>query len=140
MKLHAQVVNCGSHSGRTVTLSGKTAALDAGHAARVALALHANKVAVYERQGDDLILVLTNGEWIRLNNFFRDDADGRPVLLLEKADCADADVEGADARYIEIIFRDDHQGILQPILPEESCGRIADQTTPEVGFDPDPPS
>jgi hypothetical protein len=112
-------------------LSGKKATLDAGHAARVALALQADKVAVYERQGDDLILVLTNGEWIRLNNFFKDDADGRPVLLLEKTDCADAKVEGADGRYIEVLFRDDRQGILQPILPEDSCGRVLDQTAPE---------
>ncbi|MBL1256118.1 Ig-like domain-containing protein, partial [Methylocystis sp. Sn-Cys] len=131
MKLRTQVVNSGSHSAHTVILSGKRATLDAGHAERVALALHANRVAVYERQGDDLILVLTNGEWIRLNNFFRDDADGRPVLFLEKDDCAEADAEGVDGRYIEINFRDDRQGILQPILPEESCARIDDQSAPE---------
>ncbi|WP_330083294.1 Ig-like domain-containing protein [Methylocystis iwaonis] len=131
MKLRTQVVNSGSHSAHTVILSGKRATLDAGHAERVALALHANRVAVYERQGDDLILVLTNGEWIRLNNFFRDDADGRPVLFLEKDDCAEADAEGVDGRYIEINFRDDRQGILQPILPEDSCARIDDQSAPE---------
>ncbi|WP_404401365.1 M60 family metallopeptidase [Pelagibacterium halotolerans] len=76
-------------SGRTDTVdTAGNWIVDVSAASRITMHSPADDVVRYERVGDDLRLVLENGEVILLKNYFRDDADGWPALEFEEGSMA----------------------------------------------------
>ncbi|MEG9884031.1 MAG: Ig-like domain-containing protein, partial [Hyphomicrobiales bacterium] len=82
MNIRAESVSSLTGERRAVLLSEQETRLAVGQVSTVSLAIEVHQVVGYEREGDDLIVILTNGETIILSDYFLDDADGKPVLQL----------------------------------------------------------
>ena len=111
MNIQAELFTSASSTPQQVTLSFDTAVIEAGSLERVALHLRVSDVETYIREGDDLILVLANGERIVLADFFREDSDGRPILTLV-ADSGDT--------FVEVGFAGDAPGVLEVVFSDDS--------------------
>ncbi|WP_404401466.1 FG-GAP-like repeat-containing protein [Pelagibacterium halotolerans] len=111
-----QIVDAATGQMRTVGPDlANGAVLDVGDAARVAFDFPADAVAIYERVGDALVVVLTSGETVLLEDFFREDADGRPVLEVA------GDAGGAP---VEVVFDTAGQGVLAPAFVEGGADAV----------------
>ena len=118
MDIEAQITSSVTSRQSTVSLAGRETRLDAGHLSKIALRVEPGDVVRYQREGHDLILVLTNGETLILADYFLDGGDGQPVLQLLDS--------GADA-YVDVGFDSSSAGLMQPII--EGDGWLATGTS-----------
>ncbi|WP_205602498.1 Ig-like domain-containing protein [Chelativorans alearense] len=114
MNIQAEVIHTGSSTPQTAVLAGPSSLLKAGNAARVTLLIPETDVVVYERLGDDLVLTLADGRKIRLEDFFRNDADGEPSLRFVDGEHAG----GGD--FADTSFHNAPQGIVEPAISGQS--------------------
>lgn len=89
MNIKTEGVPSATDRSETMSLSGHRAWLDAGHLSNVALSLRTDDAVGYRRDGDDLIVVLANGETLILVDYFLDDMDGKPVVQLLETEVGD---------------------------------------------------
>ncbi|MGN6448371.1 MAG: Ig-like domain-containing protein, partial [Brucella intermedia] len=82
MTIRAEVTAAGSSHAVVSRLGAGVAHLNVGDARLVKLDVPASEIVSYERRGDDLVIVLANGQRLILDDYFRTDGDGHPRLLL----------------------------------------------------------
>uniref|UniRef100_UPI00135AC19F BapA prefix-like domain-containing protein n=1 Tax=Chelativorans xinjiangense TaxID=2681485 RepID=UPI00135AC19F len=116
MNIQAEVIHTGSFTPQATVLAGPSSLLKAGDAARITLLIPEADVVVYERLGDDLVLTLADGSKIRLEDFFRSDADGEPNLRFVDG----GHVGGGDVHFADASFHNAPKGIVEPVISGQS--------------------
>ncbi|MDZ5700087.1 Ig-like domain-containing protein [Chelativorans sp. M5D2P16] len=91
MNVEAKILDTNATNATTMRLSGNASAVNVDHASRVELNLTANQIACYERDGDDLVIVLNTGERVYLKGYFDEQGDGTPVLWILDIDVSYSD-------------------------------------------------
>lgn len=123
-------------SGKQVqgTLSGTVDVLDAENFSQLVFYVSVEDVFAYRRDGDDLVIILLNGERIRLDSFFTAE---QPALVFVRGPDPDGAIgierEEADD-FIEVRFVDGAPGFLTPSYSDVVIANPGSQPSPSPGM------
>ncbi|WP_404406410.1 Ig-like domain-containing protein [Pelagibacterium halotolerans] len=114
MKIDYDVLDLLSGERGQGRLNGASPVLAVGNASQLVLHVSVGDVFAYRREGDDLILILQNGERIRLDDFFGTE---QPALVLVRQADPDGVIgleRGASEDFVQVRFVDTVPGFLTP--------------------------